>query len=90
MLARKTDGRLQIVLLDHGLYRKISDDFRCCSSVVGGANRDVMVTAQGSVMGWTVDPVNGRGELMNTIVSERVWKSTSGHLTVLNVELILQ
>ena len=28
MLARRRDGRPQIVLLDHGLYKRISDDFR--------------------------------------------------------------
>ena len=28
MLARRRDGRPQIVLLDHGLYKRIGDDFR--------------------------------------------------------------
>ena len=28
MLARKRDGHVEIVLLDHGLYRQITDDFR--------------------------------------------------------------
>ena len=31
MLARRRDGRPQIVLLDHGLYKRISDDFRRAS-----------------------------------------------------------
>ncbi len=33
MLARRRDGRPQIVLLDHGLYKRISDDFRCASNL---------------------------------------------------------
>ena len=28
MMARRRNGRPQIVLLDHGLYKRISDDFR--------------------------------------------------------------
>ena len=32
MLARKKGGRVEIVLLDHGLYRQITDDFRCFSA----------------------------------------------------------